>query len=122
MSTQAGPVVKFEYVRSKPLMEAYRRLACQRCGANNGTTVGAHSNWAEHGKGRSIKASDIYCASLCAVCHRDLDQGHFWTNEQKRALWQEAHLKTMQSLIALSWEPGEHKLRALLQKVGIVKA
>lgn len=120
-SGEGVSVPKFDYVRSKPLMEAYRRLACQNCEVADGTVCGAHSNWAEHGKGRSIKASDVFCASLCYSCHTWLDTSGENPNEQ-RLMWNRAHLKTIGSLIELSWEPGEHKLRALLQKVGIVKA
>jgi ferredoxin len=68
-------IVKFTYVRSKSLMEMYRTIPCQNCGADDGTVCGAHSNLAEHGKGRGIKASDEYCASLCNRCHVWLDQG-----------------------------------------------
>lgn len=116
----SGAVEKFDYVRSKPLMDVYRRLPCQWCGHTVGV-VGAHSNWAEHGKGRSVKASDIYCASLCFACHADLDSGRSMDADERRHLWDVAHMRTMNALIALSWEPGEHKLRALLTKVGIVK-
>ncbi len=116
-------VPKFGYVRSPALMRAYRLLPCQHCGVRDGTVAGAHSNWAEHGKGRGIKASDIYCASLCSVCHHDLDQGNFWTNEQKRAIWQEAHEKTMRALILLSQTDGKEAraLRRTLVKLEIVK-
>ena len=49
------PVPKLDTVRSKPLLEACRRLACQHCGANDGTVVAAHSNWSTHGKGKALK-------------------------------------------------------------------
>ncbi len=55
--------LKFPYVRSDKLMRAYGKIPCQHCGADDGTVVGAHSNWSCHGKGRGIKARDVYCAS-----------------------------------------------------------
>jgi hypothetical protein len=58
VSTLVRPtVLKFVYVRSPALMKAYRLICCQHCGRDDGTVCGAHSNWAVHGKGRSIKAS-----------------------------------------------------------------
>lgn len=91
----AKPVRKFEYVRSKPLREACRLIPCQHCGADDGTVVAAHSNWAEHGKGKSIKASDIFVASLCSICHHQLDQGLLWSGEERKAVWTAAHKKTV---------------------------
>ena len=86
-------------------MLRYRMLPCQHCGTNDGTVCGCHSNWAEHGKGKSIKASDIYAASLCHACHSELDQGDLMTNEEKRAMWSKAHAKTFQALLAMGlWE------------------
>lgn len=109
---------KTAYVRSPALMKAYRLLSCQNCGADDGTVCGAHSNWAEHGKGRGIKASDDKCASLCFTCHSALDQGNA-SKELKRDMWFRAHTKTIDGLIALSWE--QPRLRKLLQELGIVK-
>lgn len=56
-------------------MAMYRTIPCQNCLANDGTVCGAHSNQSKHGKGRGIKASDKYCASLCSKCHAWLDFG-----------------------------------------------
>jgi hypothetical protein len=39
------------------------------------TTVAAHSNWGEHGKGKAIKAEDSYSVWACWRCHQMLDQG-----------------------------------------------
>jgi hypothetical protein len=82
-------------------------LACQHCGTNDGTVAGAHSNWAEHGKGKSIKASDQYVASLCFSCHRELDQGKDMTDEEKRAMWSRAHFKTFHALLGMGLWPVE---------------
>lgn len=98
---------KFTYVRSKKLLEACREIPCQHCGAQDGTVCAAHSNWAEHGKGKSIKASDIFVASLCAICHHQLDQGFLWTREQRKAIWIAAHEKTVALLNKLGLWPDE---------------
>ena len=91
---------KFEYVRSKPLREAYRLIPCQHCGADDGTVCCAHSNWSVHGKGGRIKASDVYAASLCSICHFQLDQGFLWSDEQKLEIWTAAHKKTIPLLVS----------------------
>jgi hypothetical protein len=98
---------KFEYVRSKKLMEAYRLLPCQICGVDDGTVCGAHSNQAKHGKGRGIKASDIYCASLCQRCHMMIDQGAHMTREERESAWNAAHEKTVGALVRIGlWPEG----------------
>ena len=89
---------KIDYVRSARLMGAYRLIPCQCCGRDDGTVVGAHSNQAIHGKGRSIKASDQYCASLCTRCHAALDQGRDMNRAERNLLWYLAHIKTVQLL------------------------
>ena len=110
---------KTAYVRSKALMTAYRTIPCQNCGADDQTVCGAHSNASEHGKGRSIKASDDKCASLCHRCHTALDQGSEMSREERVRMWTEAHEKTMRALIERSHE--DWRLRETLRKVGIVK-
>lgn len=100
-------IPKFQYVRSKPLLEACRQIACQHCGAQDGTVVAAHSNQGMHGKGKSIKASDVYVASLCSICHHQLDQGFLWSREQRIEIWNNAHRKTVALLNAMGlWPDG----------------
>lgn len=97
---------KHQYVRSKRLMEAYRRIPCQHCGVDDGSVAGAHSNWG-WGRGKSIKADDNRCASLCFNCHRELDMGKNWTREQRKAIWTAAHQKTVALLNKLGlWPAG----------------
>lgn len=91
-------IAKFTYIRSKKLMEMYREIPCQKCGIDDGTVCGAHSNSAEHGKGRSIKSSDQFCASLCNNCHYCIDQGKELSREEKRLVWELAHHKTVKAL------------------------
>lgn len=39
------------------------------CNGDPNTTVWAHSNFSEHGKGVGMKAHDIFGAFLCSGCH-----------------------------------------------------
>jgi hypothetical protein len=96
---QASRIKKRAYVRSPALMKAYRLIPCQHCGSDDGTVCGAHSNWAVHGKGKSIKADDNRCASLCSTCHGELDQGSRLTENERKALWWTAHQDTVQELL-----------------------
>ena len=88
---------KFIYVRDLRLRVMCRQQPCQHCGASGpfaGVTW-AHSNQAVHGKGGAVKASDIFVAALCAVCHRELDQGRAMTQEQRVVMWTVAHERTV---------------------------
>lgn len=96
---------KTNYIRSAKLMQAYRKLPCQHCGIDDGTVCGAHSNSAKHGKGRGIKASDVYCASLCHVCHQALDQGRSMSRTERVRMWEQAHKNTVKALITLGLWP-----------------
>lgn len=101
-STEAAkfmPLQKRAYVRSKGLMRAYRLIPCQHCGRDDGAVCGAHSNWAVHGKGKGIKADDNRCASLCHACHSALDQGRWMTEAERKAMWWDAHVRTVQALV-----------------------
>lgn len=63
---------RFTYRNPKILKHANSQ-ACQNCGRQDGTIVAAHSNLLEHGRGSNLKSHDIFCAYLCADCHRWLD-------------------------------------------------
>lgn len=104
----AAPAVlaKLALVRSEALRRAYRALPCQHCGAEDGTVCCAHSNWAVHGKGKSMKAGDDRAASLCFRCHGWLDQGP-GLRAQKWAMWWPAHQRTVRELVARGlWPAG----------------
>ena len=97
---------KRHYVRSKKLMEAYRRIPCMNCGRDDGTVCGAHANSAKYGKGKSIKADDNRCASLCNYCHiQVLDQGKHLDKEERETLWSNAHRKTVRELLNRGFWP-----------------
>lgn len=59
--------------RNKKLTQSANHESCVSCGADDGTIVWAHSNQYLHGKGRGIKAHDIFGAYLCHKCHGWLD-------------------------------------------------
>ena len=63
----------------------------------------AHSNWAVHGKGMSLKAHDVFFAASCHACHAELDQGCLFTGEQKRSYWQMGHDETMLTIFQEGW-------------------
>jgi len=101
------PRPKFAYIRSPKLLKACRDLPCQICGIEDGTIVAAHSNQGRHGKGRSIKASDVFVASLCHYCHHQIDQGSEYCAEQRQMMWQRAHINTVKKLTRLGkWPAG----------------
>lgn len=60
-----------------------------------------HSNQSRHGKGASIKAHDVFFASGCRSCHRELDQGRMFTKGEKVEIWQRAHDETMLQIFDL---------------------
>lgn len=98
---------KTTYTRSRALLEACREIPCQHCGIADGTVVAAHSNSLKHGKGRSIKASDQYVASLCHRCHGDIDQGSYLTKAERASIWTAAHQRTVKELNRLGlWPKG----------------
>ena len=99
--------LKFEYVRSKKLMAAYREIPCQHCGKEDGTVVGAHSNQSKHGKCKGCKASDDKCASLCMQCHSMIDQWGSLTREERIDIWEAAHLKTVNTLVKQGLWPAD---------------
>lgn len=100
-------IAKFAYVRSKPLLQACRAIPCQHCGCDDGTVCAAHSNQSQHGKGKSIKASDIYVASLCFTCHSELDQGSRLSRDERVEMWMTAHRKTVRLLLARGLWPAD---------------
>lgn len=97
---------RFPYVRSERLLSLVRQLPCGITGLQ-GPNQAAHSNWSVHGKGRGIKASDIYIAALCPDVHAQIDQGSHLTAEQRQAMWWQAHVATVSALVgAALWPAG----------------
>lgn len=91
-------IAKFEYVRSRPLLNAIKTLDCQHCGAR-GPSDPAHSNQSCHGKGGRIKASDVYAAALCRADHDAIDQGSKLSHDERVTIWTNAWRKTVRELV-----------------------
>lgn len=69
---------------------------CTGCGKfADGTITAAHSNQLIDGKGAGIKAHDYRVAYLCSKCHYELDQGKNLDKSSRKAMWEEAHRKTI---------------------------
>lgn len=78
--------------------EKFRRLVtqlpCQHCGTEG--TQAAHRN---QGKGLALKTSDALIVALCPTCHQRLDQGKDMDRTERRAFWDDAYIKQMQTMI-----------------------
>lgn len=61
------------------------------CRNDSTSTVACHSNFGEHGKGRSLKAHDFMTVQGCGACHSWLDDGNAGSYEEKRAAFDAAH-------------------------------
>jgi len=92
---------KFDNFRSKKLTDSARDQSCTNCYTEDRTIVAAHSNWPEHGKGGSMKASDEFTADLCHKCHAWLDQGTgldptgTYDETEKKEMWRKAFDRTL---------------------------
>ena len=82
--------------RNKKLLIKLRYLPCRCGGAVDGTICAAHRN---QGKVMGLKNSDALVASLCFNCHTELDNGPKLSKQERRDLWNEAYVRTMQYLI-----------------------
>lgn len=82
--------------RSPKLLQSAEGQRCASCGDQRGTTVAAHLNSVEHGKGTGIKCPDFMTADLCDVCHALYDgrMGKL-TKAEKVDLWMTAYLRTV---------------------------
>lgn len=96
-------IPKHTYVRSKKLLQAVASLDCQHCGSGQSVQA-AHTNWGG-GKGRSVKADDNLTAALCLRCHFEVDQGHRLSKAERQAIWEAAHKKTVETLLAQNLWP-----------------
>lgn len=112
---------KTEYIRSPKLMQVYRKIPCQACGIDDGTVCGAHANSAAMGKGRGIKASDQFAASLCHRCHMEVDQGRTMSRTERARVWTEAHVKTVAELVRRGLWPKDVSIPEIKQPLALVK-
>lgn len=87
---------KHAYIRSKKLLKLVTSLDCQLCGSVS-CVQAAHTNWGG-GKGRGIKADDNLVAALCLKCHYEIDQGAHLSKDERKEMWQKAHIATVEAL------------------------
>ena len=72
--------------RDSKRLERVRSLPCCVCGMGPRSQA-AHSNFSEHGKGRSIKAHDKYTIPLCDADHKRLDRYNMGMNREQSLKW-----------------------------------
>lgn len=87
-------------VRIPELLAIARGKKCQIripgiCNGNPETTVAAHSNWYENGKGGALRAHDCFAAWACSACHFEIDQGKLLDYEEKKIYWQRGFERTL---------------------------
>lgn len=73
-------------MRDAKRLAAIRKLPCIRCG--NPNSQAAHSNSAKHGKGRGIKASDLFVIPLCFKCHAAFDRFELGNRAESEAMFE----------------------------------
>ncbi|OTG65823.1 DUF968 domain-containing protein [Acinetobacter silvestris] len=83
-------------MRNSKRLNQVRSLPCVKCG--NPESQAAHSNFAKHGKGRGIKASDEFTIPLCVGCHQWLDQYHSMSRYESKAWFEQMLIKTNRML------------------------
>ncbi len=88
--------------RNAKLLRAAKDRACVLC-ASEGTTVAAHSNALEHGRGYGHKSPDFYVCYVCQTCHDTIDgrRGGL-SRDEKREMWNRAFART----VAIWFEEG----------------
>jgi hypothetical protein len=90
--------------RSPSLLASARGKDCTLqipgvCNGNPETTVAAHANWQEYGKGGALKAHDIFHARACSACHAEIDQGKNLDYDEKKFYWQRGFERTVLALV-----------------------
>lgn len=87
--------------RNRRLLDAAKGQDCQMCGRNDGSTVAAHSNQLEHGRGHAYKSHDFFAAWLCSTCHHEIDHGKNLRREEKIERFNRAMHRTWRQLFRL---------------------
>ncbi|MBF6763320.1 DUF968 domain-containing protein [Acinetobacter baumannii] len=83
-------------MRSTKRLNEIRALPCVRCGQS--PSQAAHSNSSKHGKGRGIKANDLYTVPLCYVCHAAFDKFELGTRQESETMFERWLEKTERML------------------------
>lgn len=84
-------------MRSPKRLAEIRKLPCVRCG--NPNSQAAHSNSAKHGKGRGIKASDLFVIPLCAICHAAFDRFQLGNRAESEAMFEKWLVRVNRMLV-----------------------
>ena len=84
-------------MRDSKRLAAIRRLPCIRCG--NPNSQAAHSNSAKHGKGRGIKASDLFVIPLCFKCHAAFDRFELGNRAESEAMFEKWLVRVERMLV-----------------------
>ena len=84
-------------MRNPKRLAEIRKLPCVRCG--NPNSQAAHSNSAKHGKGRGIKASDLFVIPLCAICHAAFDRFELGTRTESEAMFEKWLVRVNRMLV-----------------------
>jgi hypothetical protein len=106
-----GPAPKDRAYRDQALLDMAQDRPCMLlvpgiCNHRTDTTVAAHSNLYEHGKGKGRKADDVYSVWSCFACHGWLDQGQS-PARLKRATFMGAHSRQVLAWRQIADDPGE---------------
>ena len=84
-------------MRNPKRLAEIRRLPCIRCG--NPNSQAAHSNSAKHGKGRGIKASDLFAIPLCHSCHAAFDRFELGNRAESEAMFEKWLVRVNRMLV-----------------------
>lgn len=84
-------------MRDSKRLAAIRKLPCIRCG--NPNSQAAHSNSAKHGKGRGIKASDLFVIPLCVICHAAFDRFELGNRAESEAMFDQWLVRVNRMLV-----------------------
>ena len=84
-------------MRNPKRLAAIRTLPCVRCG--NPHSQAAHSNSAKHGKGRGIKASDLFVIPLCVICHAAFDRFELGNRAESEAMFEKWLVRVNRMLV-----------------------
>lgn len=93
-SVEVVAVPKPSTFRSDKWLAAVRTLPCCWC-MRDGPSEAAHRN---ESKGMGLKASDAWTVPLCHEHHAEFDQGKLMTREEKRAMFDQWLIVTINAL------------------------
>ena len=81
--------------RNPKLLKLADGAPCMICGIIDSSVVACHSNQLRDGKGTGIKAKDYRICYCCHKHHVMMDSGNELNREEKLALFEEAHRRTI---------------------------